>query len=89
MVIRNFLVSSIKDRIISKLQKDYVGIENRTDITDDEKVTKIIHITASVCVGVAFQPIPFANLFILTPIQAYNDGLIEALDRASVMCNQL
>ena len=28
-------MSSIKDRIIGKLQGEYVGIENRTDITDD------------------------------------------------------
>ena len=27
-------MSSIKDRIIGKLQREYVGIENRTDITD-------------------------------------------------------
>ena len=72
-------MSSIKDRIIGKLQREYVGIENRTDITDDEKVTKIINITASVCAGVAFQPIPFADIFILTPIQAYMGTRIAAV----------
>lgn len=72
-------MTSIKDRIIGKLQREYVGIENRTDITDDEKVTKIINITASVCASVAFQPIPFADIFILTPIQAYMGTRIAAV----------
>ena len=80
-------MSSIKDRIISKLQREYVGIENRTDITDDEKVSKIINITASVCAGVAFQPIPFADIFILTPIQAYMGTRIAAVRGISINKN--
>lgn len=80
-------MSSIKDRIIGKLQREYVGIENRTDITDDEKVTKIINITASVCAGVAVQPIPFADIFILTPIQAYMGTRIAAVRGVSVSKN--
>ena len=72
-------MNSIKDRIINKLQREYVGIENRTDITDDEKVTQLINVTASICAGVAFQPIPFADIFILTPIQAYMGTRIAAV----------
>ena len=81
-------MSSIKDRIIGKLQREYVGIENRTDITDDEKVTKIINITASVCAGVAFQPIPFADIFILTPIQAYMGTRIAAVRGIPITKNE-
>ena len=80
-------MSSIKDRVIGKLQREYVGIENRTDITDDEKVTKIINITASVCAGVAVQPIPFADFFILTPIQAYMGTRIAAVRGISILKN--
>ena len=81
-------MSSITDRIIGKLQREYVGIENRTDINDDEKVTKIINITASVCAGVAFQPIPFADIFILTPIQAYMGTRIAAVRGISITKNK-
>ena len=81
-------MSLIKDRIIGKLQREYIGIENRTDITDDEKVTKIINITASVCAGVAFQPIPFADIFILTPIQAYMGTRIAAVRGIPITKNE-
>ena len=70
---------SIKDLIINKLQREYIGIENRDDINDDEKVKQIINITASVCAAVAFQPIPFADIFILTPIQAYMGSRIASI----------
>ena len=80
-------MSSIKDRIISKVQREYVGIENRSDITDDEKVTKIINITASICAGLAVQPIPFADFFILTPIQAYIGSRIAAIRGVTVSKN--
>ncbi len=77
-----------RDRIIAKLQRDWFGIESRTDITDDEKVTKIIHITASVCAGVAIQPIPFADMFILTPIQAYMGSRIAAVRGVPISKNE-
>ena len=68
-----------KDGYIDKLKKEYFAIEERTDLSDGQKVTRIINITASVCAGVATQPIPFADIFILTPIQAFMGTRIAAV----------
>jgi uncharacterized protein (DUF697 family) len=44
-------------------------IIERTDLDKDEKVDKIINIYSWICATIAIQPIPFADLFILSPIQ--------------------
>ncbi|MBE0595840.1 MAG: hypothetical protein IH614_01070 [Desulfuromonadales bacterium] len=62
-----------------KVKKEITEIEHRKDITDDEKVSRITHIACAVCAGVAIQPIPFADIFILTPIQAYFASRIAAI----------
>ena len=67
------------EKIRKKLEWGYTGIENRSDIPDSEKVSRIINVTASVCAGVAVQPIPFADVFVLTPIQAYMGTRIAAI----------
>ena len=68
-----------KESVINKLKSEFFSIENRTDITDDEKVTKIIKITSVVCAGLAIQPIPFADIFILTPMQGLMGSRIAAV----------
>jgi len=60
-------VSSLKKKISYNL----TDIESRDDLTADEKVEKIIHIFSTTCAATAVQPIPFADIFVLTPIQAY------------------
>ncbi len=57
-------------KLRDKLNREILDIENRTDLTQDEKVKRVIHATCAVCAGLAVQPIPFADLFILTPIQS-------------------
>ena len=52
------------------LNKNLLKIENEPG-TDDQKADKVINLIAIVCAGVAVQPIPFADFFILTPIQIY------------------
>jgi uncharacterized protein (DUF697 family) len=52
-----------------KLSHEFFSIEKREDLTTDEKVQQVIKISSSVCAGVAVQPIPFADIFILTPLQ--------------------
>lgn len=47
-----------------------------SDIPPDEKVKKIIFTFSVVCAATAIQPIPFADIFILTPMQAYMGTLI-------------
>lgn len=67
------------EKLKKTLEREYIGIENRSDIPYDEKVSRIIKITASVCAGVAVQPIPFADVIVLTPIQAYMGTRIAAV----------
>jgi uncharacterized protein (DUF697 family) len=60
-------------------KKEITEIEHRTDITDDWKVSKIVHKSCAVCAVIAIQPIPFADNFILTPTQAYFASRISAI----------
>ena len=53
----------------SYIKEQFFGIE-KLNIPDDEKVGKTIRLFAIVCAATAIQPIPFADIFILTPIQA-------------------
>jgi len=65
--------------ILDKLKREIFDIEERTDLTVEEKVSQITHITCAACAAVAVQPIPFADIFILTPIQAYMGSRIAAI----------
>lgn len=58
---------SLTDRV----KREIFEIEKRTDLTTEEKVSRITHITCATCAGIAIQPIPFADIFILTPVQAF------------------
>ena len=62
-----------------KIQAEITDIENRTDLSDDQKRSRIIHIFSVTCAAVAVQPIPFADIFILTPIQAYMGVRLSAI----------
>lgn len=53
------------------LNKEVLEIERRTDLNDDEKVTRICTVFGTTCAAVAVQPIPFADIFVLTPLQAF------------------
>lgn len=62
-----------------KIREEITEIEHRTDITNEQKVSRITHIACATCAGVAIQPIPFADIFVLTPIQAYFASRIAAI----------
>ena len=62
-----------------KLKRHVMDIEKRTDLTDDQKVSQIIVIFSTTCGAIAVQPIPFADIFILTPLQAYMGTRISAI----------
>lgn len=62
-----------------KIEKEITEIEHRTDITNEQKVSRITHVACATCAGVAIQPIPFADIFVLTPIQAYFASRIAAI----------
>jgi uncharacterized protein (DUF697 family) len=62
-----------------KIAAEITNIETRTDLSDDEKRSRIIHIFSVTCAAVAVQPIPFADIFVLTPIQAYMGVRLSAI----------
>ncbi len=63
--------TEIKNKAKEKLKKEVSDIEKQTDLTDQQKVDKIITIFSTFCAAIAVQPIPFADVFVLTPIQGY------------------
>jgi uncharacterized protein (DUF697 family) len=65
--------------LLDRVKREISEIEFRTDLTTDEKIRQVIHITCATCAGVAIQPIPFADIFILTPIQIYMGTRIAAI----------
>lgn len=58
-------------KLTEKIKENVTEIENRSDLSEQEKVDRLIVIGATFCSGLAIQPIPFADIFILTPVQAY------------------
>lgn len=71
------------------LKEKYFKIEERSDLSDDQKVGEIIKITSAVCAGVAIQPIPFADIFVLTPIQAIMGSRIAKIRGVPVTDNDI
>ncbi len=53
------------------LNREYFAIESNSSYTLDQKVHHLICVTAGICGVVAMQPLPFADIFALTPIQCY------------------
>lgn len=62
-----------------KIEAEITNIESRTDLSEDQKRSRIIHIFSVTCAAVAVQPIPFADIFVLTPIQAYMGVRLSAI----------
>jgi len=59
-----------------KFIKDNTYGINQLNISPEKKVDKLLIFFSSVCAATAVQPIPFADIFILTPIQLYMGTLI-------------
>ena len=72
-------VTSIVRQAREKIKSEITDIESRTDLSDDQKRSRIIHIFSVTCAAVAVQPIPFADIFVLTPIQAYMGERLSAI----------
>ena len=58
------------EEVKQKLLMEYEALEDES-INEQERVSKVILVTAAICAGIAVQPIPFADIAILTPIQAF------------------
>ncbi len=61
---------------VLKFVKDNTSGINQLDIPPDEKVRKLLLRFSGLCGAIAVQPIPFADIFVLTPIQLYMGTLI-------------
>ena len=70
---------NLLSRARARLEREVLDIENRTDLTDDKKASQIVVVFSTVCAGIAVQPIPFADIFILTPLQAYMGTRLAAI----------
>ena len=64
-------VSELINNAKQKIKKEVSDIENRTDLSDQQKIDQIITVFSTFCAAIAVQPIPFADVFVLTPIQGY------------------
>lgn len=67
------------DELREEIRRELLDIESRPDLTDDQKAHQVIVIFSTVCAGIAVQPIPFADFFILTPLQAYMGTRLSAI----------
>ena len=71
--------NDLLSRARARLEREVLDIENRTDLTEQQKADRIVVIFSTVCAGLAIQPIPFADIFILTPLQAYMGTRLAAI----------
>lgn len=58
------------NEIKEKLAQEYANLEDQS-IEEQERINKVILVTAAVCAAIAVQPIPFADIAVLTPIQGF------------------
>ena len=65
--------------ILDPVRDDVLALENDASISDNEKVARIRNTACVTCAMVAVQPIPFADIFILTPIQGFFASRIAAI----------
>ena len=54
-----------------RLNEEFLSIEKNANLSADEKANKVIWTTSALCAGIAIQPIPFADMPILTSLQIY------------------
>ncbi|ACV63738.1 GTPase associated putative protein/domain-like protein [Desulfofarcimen acetoxidans DSM 771] len=58
------------EEVKEKLAREYAQLES-SSCSEHESVDKIIMVTSALCAGIAVQPLPFADIAILTPLQAF------------------
>jgi uncharacterized protein (DUF697 family) len=75
-------------KITAKIRQEITQIELRDDLSQDKKISNITHIACATCAGVAIQPLPFADIFILTPLQGYFASRIAAIHGIALSDNE-
>ncbi|SRR5581483_180176 len=56
-------------RFKQRLQDEFISIERNQSYSEEEKIDRLIFTTSALCAGIAVQPVPFADMPILTTIQ--------------------
>lgn len=67
------------EAVLRTVRNNVTDIENRRDLTKEQKLSKIKTIACSTCAAIAVQPIPFADIYILTPVQGYFGARVAAI----------
>lgn len=67
------------DWVVRQFNRQIHDIEQRSDLSRDEKIDRIRNIACGACATIAIQPIPFADIFVLTPVQGYFGTRIAAI----------
>lgn len=75
-------------KITAKIRQEITQIELRDDLSKDQKISNIIHIACASCAGVSIQPLPFADILVLTPLQGYFASRIAAIHGVLLTENQ-
>lgn len=75
-------------KITAKIRQEITQIELRDDLSKDKKNSNIIHIACASCAGVSIQPLPFADILVLTPLQGYFASRIAAIHGVPLTENQ-
>jgi len=73
------MIEQLVAKARNRINREVLDIEARGDLTADQKVGRIIVIFSTSCAAIAVQPIPFADFFILTPLQAFMGTRISAI----------
>ncbi|GGJ80678.1 hypothetical protein GGR02_003397 [Anoxybacillus voinovskiensis] len=53
----------------NKLKETLHLISDDVSVSQERRVRLVVHASSLVCALVAIQPLPFADIFVLTPIQ--------------------
>ena len=81
------LNSGKKQNFISLLKetitKNLTDIEARDDCSTAEQSSRIIHIFSALCAVAALQPVPFADILLLVPLQIYMAARLIAVHGVS------
>jgi len=77
-------IRKIPQKIKDYVDRHLLDIESREDISIKEKSDKIIHFFCATCAAISVQSIPFADTFILTPLQAYMATRLASIHGISV-----
>lgn len=73
--------------LLDQFYREVFAIEQQDHLSPEQKVSRIRHTACVACAATAIQPIPFADIFILTPMQGYFASRIAAIRGVKVSEN--